>query len=182
MTLYDLNKILGAVLGAALLLMVVNEVAKILVNPVMPAKAAIAIEGVEEDAKEEATAAKEDEGGASLAALLAAADTDKGAKAAKKCKACHTFEKGGKNKVGPALYGIVGSGKACGAGFNYSQAMKGMGGDWTYADLDAFLADPKGFLPGTKMAFKGIKKPGDRANLIAYMRAAHDSPPALPSE
>ena len=186
MNMYELNKLLGAVLGAALLIMVVNEIGNFLVHPVMPAKAAIAIEGMEEEAKEEKAGsmegAKEEAMGGGLAALLAAADVAKGAKAFKKCKACHSFEKGGKHKVGPVLYGVVGRGKGGGTNFKYSTAMTGMGGEWSYADLDAFLANPKGFMPGTKMAFKGISKEANRANLIAYMRQNHDSPPALPGK
>jgi cytochrome c len=181
MTMYDLNKILGAVLGSALLLMVVNEVANFLVHPIIPAKAAIAIEGMAEKATTEMTV-KDAAPTLSLAALLAVADAGKGAKTAKKCKACHSFKKGGKNKVGPALFGVLGRGKAGGAGFGYSTAMKDKGGDWSYADMDAFLSKPMSYIPGTKMAFKGLSKPGDRANLMLFMRQNHDAPPALPAE
>ena len=112
--------------------------------------------------------------------LLKTANAEKGQKIFKKCAACHTVDKGGANKVGPNLYDIVGRGLAASGGFAYSPAMKEKGGDWSYDALDAFIAKPKGYIPKTKMAFAGIKKPGQRADLIAYLRSLSESPKPLP--
>ncbi len=117
----------------------------------------------------------------SLGALLAAADVASGKKIAKKCSACHSFDKGGKNKVGPNLWDIVGRDMAQVAGFKYSDALAGMGGTWDYAAWDRFLTKPKAMVPGTKMSFAGEKKPGKRADLIAFLRSMSDSPPPLPA-
>ncbi len=112
--------------------------------------------------------------------MLASAATDKGAKIFKKCKACHTTKNGGKNAVGPNLWNVVGRAKASGAGFAYSGALKDKGGDWSFADLDAFLTKPKAFVKGTKMSFAGLKKAGDRAAVLVYLRSLSDSPKPLP--
>ncbi len=117
---------------------------------------------------------------ASLPDLLKAADPATGEKVAAKCKACHDFAKGGPNKVGPNLWDIVGAKQAHLDNFNYSDAVKGLGGQWTYENLDKFVTAPKEYAPGTKMAFPGLKKPEDRAAVIAYLRTLSDSPKPLP--
>ena len=183
MNAYELNKWAGAILGSALVLFLINEIGNFLVHPTAPEKAVIAIELPESEAASK-TAADTDtaDAGPSLGALLAEADVAKGQKIAKKCITCHTFDKGGKNKIGPNLYGVVGGAKASAAGFSYSGALKGLGGDWTFEDLNAFLSKPKEFAKGTKMAFGGIKKDAARADLIAYLLQFSDSPPALPAK
>jgi cytochrome c len=103
-------------------------------------------------------------------AALADGDAEAGKKVFNKCKICHTLE-AGVNKVGPSLAGIVGRPAAAVEGFKYSEAMTGSGLTWDAATIDQYLADPKGFVPGNKMAFVGLKKEEDRANVIAYLQS-----------
>ena len=174
---FELNKILGALLFSCLCLLSLNIAAGAVFSPVKPAKP-----GFEVAVQEPATM-----GGGQQAApdepiekLLASAAVDKGEAAAKKCAACHTFGKGEPNRVGPNLYGVVGRERGSHAGFNYSAAMKGKPGKWTIEDLNAFLHNPKGFLPGTSMGFVGVPRGSERADLIAYLNSKSDSPAALP--
>ena len=113
-------------------------------------------------------------------ALLNSASPDKGAKLFKKCKSCHTTKKGGKNTIGPNLWDVVGRKIAGSTGFKYSEALKGKGGDWSFAALDAFLANPKSYAKGTKMSFRGVKKNEDRADLLVYLHSLSDAPKPLP--
>jgi cytochrome c len=115
-----------------------------------------------------------------VVALLATASADAGKKVFNKCKACHTTEQGGDHRVGPNLWEIVGRPRAGAEGFSYSDAMKDAGGHWGYEELNVFLADPKGTVPGTKMGFRGVSKPQQRADLIVYLRGLSANPLPLP--
>lgn len=116
-----------------------------------------------------------------IVGLLAAADVAAGeAYFKKRCTACHVADKGGPNKVGPGLYGIVGNDIAAHDGFKYTDALTGLPGNWTYQELNKFLFKPKAYAKGTKMAYAGIKKPADRADVIAFLRSMDDAPEALP--
>lgn len=104
-----------------------------------------------------------------LGTLLASADPERGKRTAQVCASCHSFDRGGANRVGPTLWGIVGRDIGGTGGFAYSPAMAGHPGAWTYEELDRWLASPTRAIPGNKMAFNGVRNPKDRANLLAYL-------------
>lgn len=180
MNTFELNKFAGALLASALAVVAINEIANVAVAPDYPEKTAYAIDTGEADASDTVAADSPTEG-PTLGALLASANAEKGKKVFKKCGSCHTSDEGGANKIGPNLYAIVDRSKGSSDGFSYSKALVGMGGNWTYDDLDAFLKKPKDFIKGTKMSFSGLKKPTDRADLILYLRSFGSDSVPLPS-
>lgn len=177
---WTFNKIAGAVLGTALMVFGLQELSGALFHPhaVDKDKPGFLIETAE---------ATEAAGGGEAAAvsigtLLASADATKGADVAKACAACHNFEKGGANKTGPALYELVERPVASHEGFAYSEGAKAKSAEkWTYENLNAFLTAPKGWMPGTKMAYGGVKNDKKRADLIAYLASLSDAPKPFPA-
>ena len=179
----ELNKVAAGVLCAGLLAMASGKIADMLVSPHMPEKNAYEIDT---SAIGDVAAAAARSSGPVLEpvmALLADADPEAGLKVFKKCAACHTTDSGGADRVGPNLWNIVGAPKGARDGFRYSAALTGFEGasGWDYASLNAFLASPKTYMPGTKMTFVGLRKVSDRANVIAYLRTVADTPAPLPT-
>lgn len=178
---FEFNKIAGAVLAALLVFFGLREVSHVVFSEQAPEKPGYVV-AVQSDSGSSTSsqAAKKEEKKVPIGVLLASADVEKGKKVIKKCVSCHTLEKDGKNKVGPNLWDIVGRKYAGLEAFAYSKALKAKEGTWSYEDLDAFFEKPKAWLPGTKMVFRGISKPQQRADLILYLRSLSDSPKPLP--
>jgi cytochrome c len=179
---FELNKVIGGLLGTVFVVFSVGLVSDALFASPAPEKPGFAIEAAEEPAGGGAAAGPAEP--KPIAELLPAASAEKGAAIFKKCEACHSGEKGGPNKVGPDLWDIVDRPVAEHEGFSYSAGMKefSKGGSekWTYDHLYHFLLSPKNYVKGTAMGFAGLKKDEDRADVIAYLRTLSDSPKPLP--
>ncbi len=200
------NKILGAVLAVAVVVFAIEflsgqifakqeptapgYVVDMKAAPAVAATEASAPAAVKPDANAPAAAASQQAATAAGAATdvapiadrLKTADAAAGEKTAKVCTACHSFANTGDNKVGPGLWEVVNRKPGTHEGFKYSQGMSTFGEShtWDYATLDVYLTNPKAEVPGNKMAFAGIKKPEDRANVIAYLRSLSANPAPLP--
>jgi cytochrome c len=173
---FEVNKILGAILGTLLGVLCINIAAGAIFAPQKSAKPGYDIASPEQAPGGKPAEAEKQQ---PIEQLLANADVKRGETAVKKCQACHTFNKGGRNMVGPNLWGVVGRPKASEQGFNYSAAMKAKGGNWTIDDLNQFINNPRGYVPGTNMTFAGIQRDSERADLIAYLNAQSDNPAPL---
>lgn len=181
MSSLEMNKIAAAVLTAGVVAMGSGFIANLLIYP-KQLEENVYVVATTDDEEAGAETAAADSGPASVLPLLAAADIAEGQKVARKCTACHTFEQGAANKIGPNLWNIVGQAKAAVDGFRYSSAFEDVSDQtWGYEELDAFLANPRDYVPGTKMSFAGLRKIEDRAAIIAYMRSQSDSPIPLPA-
>jgi cytochrome c len=173
---FEWNKVFGAIIATALFVMVIMTFSESVFHRAEGEKPAFTVE-VETTTVAEAVV----EEGPSLAVLLADADAGRGAKQWGKCRACHTIDKGGKNGAGPNLYGVVGRSVAALDNFKYSSALAGQNVNWTWELLDQWLTSPKKTFKGTSMGFAGLKKEGQRADLLAYMATMSDAPVAFPT-
>ncbi|CAN5665245.1 cytochrome c family protein [soil metagenome] len=172
------NTVAGCVLASALFAMVVGKVSNALVHPHKLEKPAIA---VSDDAPVQTAAAQPAQDLAPIGPKLASANVDAGkALFQKQCSTCHTIDKGGANKVGPNQWGVVGRKKGSHEGFSYSSGLQAMGGDWSYEDINHMIFKPTAYVKGTKMAFAGLSKESERADIIAYLRTMSDSPAPMP--
>jgi cytochrome c len=181
---FEFTKIAGAVLSALLLIFGTKTAIEMNVGhaPEKPGFVLPVAGPAEAATKPEAAAAAPAgaTGGADVIALLPKANPDNGKAIFKKCQACHVSEKGKTPTVGPNLWGVVNRPKASYPGFNYSEAMKSKGGQWSFEDLAHFLHGPKAFVPGTKMVFAGLPTASDEADVIAYLATLADTPVPLP--
>ncbi len=180
---FELNKIAGAVLGSLLAILGINKLMNVVyAAPHALAKPAYVVEGVATEAAHEGTAEAAPQ--LSLPELLAATTPEAGKRVSGQCIACHSFDKGGPNKVGPNLWGVVGGPIAHKDDFTYSasfQKAHAAGEKWTDEALFNYLENPAKIMPGTKMAFAGLKKPDQRAALITFLRQQSDNAPPAPA-
>jgi cytochrome c len=170
---FQINKILGLVLGTLLFLQAVHIVDGIF-TPAKVAKPGSEV-AVKEERPGEAAA-----GAQSFDSLLASASAEHGAQIAKQCEICHNLQEGQGPKVGPNLYSVVDSPVASVTGFNYTAALKAKGGKWTFAALNKWLTNPRADVPGTAMTFAGLSSEKQRADLIAYLDTLSKNPVPLP--
>jgi cytochrome c len=179
MNSFEINKILGAVLGTCLVLLAVHIASGALFSPPVAAKP-----GYEIAVKEEQPAKSGAEAGATTSQpienLLASASVEHGAQIAKQCQVCHNLQEGQGKKIGPDLYGVVGRQVASVPNFPYTAALKAKGGTWTFDALNKWLDDPRADVPGTAMTFAGIKNDKQRAEVIAYLNTLSKNPEPLP--
>jgi cytochrome c len=178
---WEWNKIAGAVLGTLIFVLVVKFAADAIFETPTPAKPGYVVEGVTEETSSSTTqTAAVEEALPDFGTVLPAADVAAGKEVSARCEQCHDLAKGGPNKIGPNLWGVVGRARAMHPGFDYSSTMMANHDSWTYEKLFRFLKSPQADMPGTKMTFAGLRSAQDRLNLLAYLRTQADSPLPIP--
>ena len=176
---FEINKIVAAVLMVALLIIGIGKLSNIIFHVEKPKTPGYAIE-VEQVTTVSSTTKKAVEEKVDIAALMSMGDITLGEKVFKKCAACHSIVKGGKNNIGPALYNVVGRKTGAVADYKYSKALASFDKEWTLEELNGYLIKPAKWVKGTKMAFAGLRKEKDRASVIKYLNQNSDNPVPLP--
>ena len=176
---FEINKIIAAVLMVALLVIGIGKLSKIVFHVEKPKVPGYVVE-VDEAAPALTSTKEVAEEKVDIGALLAMGDVVSGEKIFKKCAACHSIVKGGKNNIGPALYNVVGRQVGGVSDYKYSKALASYGKSWTFEELNGFLLKPTKWIKGTKMAYAGLRKEKDRASIIKYLNQNSDSPQTLP--
>ncbi len=177
---FEINKIIAAVLLVALLVIGIGKLSNIIFyveKPETPAYV-VEVEQVASNTTEEKSDVTEEK--IDIAALMALGDIATGEKVFKKCAACHSIIKGGKNNIGPALYNVVGRKVGSISDYKYSKALSGYEKEWSIEELNGYLIKPAKWIKGTKMAFAGLRKEKDRASVIKYLNQNSDNPLQLP--
>tara|TARA_B100001121_G_scaffold290242_1_gene289858 strand:- start:491 stop:1027 length:537 start_codon:yes stop_codon:yes gene_type:complete len=175
---FEINKIVAAILMVALLVIGIGKLSDVIFHVEKPETPGYSV-----DVEEVATILKTDEktkDKVDIASLMAMGDVMHGEKVFKKCAACHSIIKGGKNAIGPALYNVVGRKVGVIEDYKYSKALAAYGKEWTLEELNGFLIKPAKWIKGTKMAYAGLRKEKDRASVIKYLNQNSDSPIPLP--
>ena len=173
---FELNKIIAAVLMTALIVIGINKLADTIFYVENSKQSAYKVEGVELISSTGVKTEVKEVAQLNIKEILALGDSAHGEKVFKKCSACHIVAKGGKNLIGPALYGVVGRASASIPDYAYSSALKAHGKNWSFEELNAFLLKPRSYIKGTKMAYEGLRKDKDRASVILYLNNQSDSP------
>ena len=176
---FELNKIIAAILMVALLVIGLGKIADSVFHVNKPKNPGYQVE-VENQLTSGISEAPEKDEKIDIAAIMALGDVANGEKIFKKCAACHSINKGGKNKIGPALYNVVGRTVGGINDYKYSKALASYGKEWTFEELNGFLLKPATYIKGTKMSYAGLRKEKDRASVIKYLNQNSDSPKPLP--
>ena len=177
---FEINKIVAAVLLVALLVIGIGQLSDVIFYVEKPEKPGYSVEVEQAVASTSQSAAETIEEKIDIAALMALGDLATGEKVFKKCAACHSIVKGGKNNIGPALYNVVNRQVGVVSDYKYSKALTEYGKNWTFEELNGYLIRPAKWIKGTKMAFAGLKKEKDRASVILYLNQNSDNPLPLP--